>query len=207
MAFTALGWSPDERPTGMRIHTYSSTDTQDTVLASGYFDELALSLRVGDKIEGFDSTNSLSYVIRVSAITSGVVTTVNLGGGFETVATTNAIAAGESGKTFFLNLAGGFTSTLPAPALGLKYKFIVKTAPTTAYIIVTTSSANVISGVVSTGEDAAGSVAIAAAADTITFVANKAVAGDYVEVVSDGTSWFLSGACLVQDGITVTQAS
>ena len=47
----------------------------------------------------------------------------------ESVTTTNVITAAESGTTFFLNLAGGFTSTLPAPATGLNYKFIVATAP------------------------------------------------------------------------------
>jgi hypothetical protein len=36
----------------------------------------------------------------------------------------------DSGKTLFLNLAAGFQVDLPAPEAGLKYKFVVKLAPT-----------------------------------------------------------------------------
>src|SRR5258707_188541 len=43
----------------------------------------------------------------------------------ETVTATNIILASESGKTFFLNSATEFVSTLPAPAAGLKFKFVV----------------------------------------------------------------------------------
>jgi hypothetical protein len=126
---------------------------------------------------------------------------------FETVAAANVITAAETGKTFFLNLAGGFASTLPAPALGLKYTFIVKVAPTTAYTVKTNGDANILHGVISTGEDAAGSVTWAAAADIISFVANKSVIGDRLEVVSDGTNWYFTGMCAVQDGMTIVQAA
>jgi hypothetical protein len=127
----------------------------------------------------------------------------------EVVAATNVINAAESGKTFFLNHATEFVSTLPAPAAGLRYTFVVADAPETAsYTVVTTSSANLIQGCVGSSEDAAGSVSCAAAADTITFVDAKAVIGDYVKVISDGTSWFVVGGnCSVQDGIATSQAS
>lgn len=119
----------------------------------------------------------------------------------EVVATTNVITASESGKTFFLNLAGGFTSTLPAPAAGLRYKFIVATAPTTAYIIATNGGDNIMIGSVScsTADDAGASDANA---DVINFVASQAIVGDWIELISDGTSWFFSGNCFVAEGIT-----
>lgn len=119
----------------------------------------------------------------------------------ETVTAANVITAAESGKTFFLALAGGFASTLPAPAAGLKFRFIVSVSPTTAYTIVTNGSANIIKG---------GTIEIAGTAspyinngDLITFVANTAVVGDWVELVSDGTSWFLSGMSSADGGITL----
>ena len=119
----------------------------------------------------------------------------------ETVAAANVITASETGKTFFLALAGGFASTLPAPAAGLKFRFIVSVSPTTAYTIVTNGSANIIKG---------GTIEIAGTAspyinngDLITFVANTAVVGDWVELVSDGTSWFLSGMSSADGGITL----
>jgi len=125
----------------------------------------------------------------------------------EALASASTLTHQDSGKHFLLNLAGGFTTTLPSPKAGWKARFTVKTAPTTAYIIVTASSANIVEGGVGSGEDASGSVACVSNADTITFVANKAVAGDYIELESDGTSFFINGNVLVQDGLTTTQAS
>jgi hypothetical protein len=96
----------------------------------------------------------------------------------ETVTTTNVITEGENGRTYFLNTAGGFTSTLPAPADGLKFKFIVKAAPSGAsYTVVTNSSANIIYGTMLN----AGTGTQAAAEDTITFVDGSAAIGDWVE--------------------------
>lgn len=120
----------------------------------------------------------------------------------EDVTATNVITAAESGSTFFLNSATEFVSTLPAPAAGLKYKFIVKAAPSGAnYTIVTNGGDNILIGMVTcaTADDLG---AVDANADVITFVGGQSVVGDWVEVVSDGTSWYYSGACFVAEGIT-----
>jgi len=118
---------------------------------------------------------------------------------FEVVTTTNVITAAESGTTFFLNTAGGFTSTLPAPALGLKYKFIVTTAPTTAYIITTNSSANILFG---TFLDIVGELVYFSAQDTLNFVASTSVVGDFLEVESDATNWYCVAKSGADGGIT-----
>ena len=121
-------------------------------------------------------------------------------------AATAAPTAAQSGTTFFLSKADGIAVTLPAPAAGLRYTFIVKTAPTSGTTsIVTTSSANIIKGQQYVAADAAGDTGTAD--DTITFVANQAVAGDRVELISDGTSWFAYAFSAVAAGITFTQAS
>jgi hypothetical protein len=127
----------------------------------------------------------------------------------EVVTTTNVIGATENGKTFYLDLAGGFVSTLPAPALGLAFDFVLKTSVTSSMTIVTTSSSNIICGQVYTVDvNSATDPGFTATADqdTITFVANKAVKGDRVRVVSDGTSWYAYGFCSVFDAITLSQA-
>jgi hypothetical protein len=125
------------------------------------------------------------------------------GNGQEVVTTTNVITAAESGKTFYLNAAGGFTSTLPAPAIGLKYKFIVSTykfivstAPTTAYIITTNAGANILQG---TYLDIVGELVAISAQDTLNFVANTALVGDSLEVESDGTNWYCSECDVMAD--------
>jgi len=118
----------------------------------------------------------------------------------EVVTTTNVITASESGKTFYLNTAGGFTSTLPAPAIGLKYKFIVSTAPTTAYIVTTNAGANVLYG---TLLDIVGEQVAVTAQDTVNFVANTSLVGDSLEVESDGTNWYVAAKSLANGGMTV----
>jgi hypothetical protein len=140
-------------------------------------------------------------------VTAGTVTAENTGADIVALITTASVTPAQSGKIFTLGLAGGFTVTLPRPVAGLNYRFIVKVAPTTAYIIATAGSANIMYGVVASAEDAAGSVGCAAASDTLTFVANKALIGDSVEIISDGTNWYVRGGCNVQDAITLTQAT
>lgn len=127
----------------------------------------------------------------------------------EVVAATNVITAAETGTTFFLNHATEFVSTLPAPAAGLQYTFIVSAAPASAsYTIVTTSSANLIVGNIVESEDAGGSGdSETSGGDTITFVDGVAVKGDKVEVICDGTNWYAYGACKAHGGITITTAS
>ena len=116
----------------------------------------------------------------------------------EAITAANTITAAESGTRFVMNTATARIQTLPTPAAGLEYWFYVgATEPTGSHTIVTASSANIIVGNVSSPEDA----------DTISLIASKAVHGDYVHVWSDGTNWYLDGACKVQDGITTTQAS
>jgi len=126
----------------------------------------------------------------------------------EVVAATNVITAAESGTTFFLASATEFVSTLPAPAAGLRYSFIVSAAPSNAdYTIVTTSGTDLIHGVAVSAADAGGSMDTTAgtAADTITFVGGQALKGDRVDVISDGTSWYAIGFCSDEDAITFTQ--
>ncbi len=119
---------------------------------------------------------------------------------------TKTVTAAESGTTFFLNSATEFVSTLPAPAAGLSYSFVVVAAPSGAsYTVVTSGSANIIVGKQFTSADAAGDTGTAD--DTITFVNGQAVAGDRVDLISDGTKWYAYAFSAVAAGITFTQAS
>lgn len=117
----------------------------------------------------------------------------------ETVAATNAITADESGSTFFLSHATEFDSTLPAPAAGLRYRFIVAAAPVGAAYTVTATAA-VVEGLAVVN----GATVAAANESLITFTASAAVVGDWCEVVSDGTSWFVSGQAQAATGIAFT---
>ena len=126
----------------------------------------------------------------------------------QVLTTTKAILAEESGTHFILNTVTAFVTTLPAPLEGMEFFFhIGATEPTTSHTIVTNGSANIIVGNIATTEDALGSVATVTDADTISFIASKAVHGDFAHVWSDGTNWYLDGMTKAQDGMTTTQAS
>jgi hypothetical protein len=139
-------------------------------------------------------------------VTGNVVGSVTGAASAVVVTATKAVSAAESGTTFFLSSATEFVSTLPAPALGLNYTFIVAAAPSGAsYTVVSNASANIIKGQAYPASGAAGDTGTAD--DTISFVDGQAVAGDRVFVISDGTSWFAYAYCAVAAGVTFTQAS
>ncbi len=145
----------------------------------------------------------IGHVIAVHA-TAGVILVVSHhpehGPKSEVVTAANVITALENDTTFYLDAAGGFTSTLPVPAIGLKYRFVIKTAPTTAYTITTNAGANILFGTINEITATAG-ISVQAQ-DTLNFVASTALIGDWVDVESDGTNWYVRGATQVDDGIT-----
>jgi hypothetical protein len=122
----------------------------------------------------------------------------------EVVAATNVITAAESGKTFFLASATEFVSTLPAVAAGLRYTFYVSAAPVGAsYTIVAASGTPIIGHVVTTDVDSATNPGFnTSGVLTITLVDGKAVKGDCVELICDGTNWYARAECSVFDAIT-----
>lgn len=112
----------------------------------------------------------------------------------EVVTATNVITAEESGKTFFLDALAGFESTLPTAAAGLRFRFIVKTAPTSNGYTITGSPADKIFGTVacSGAEDTVNGVT-GNATDNVILVHNVALVGDLLDFFSDGTNWYVTG--------------
>lgn len=137
-------------------------------------------------------------------LTGNVTGTVNGAVSSEVVTATNVITAAESGKTFFLNAAAGFTSTLPAPALGLSFTFIVKaTATSNGYTITTNGGADIIYGVQVVAADGA-AADTASADDTVVFAATNALPGDRAHFVSDGTNWYMTAATAAVNALTIS---
>lgn len=131
-------------------------------------------------------------------VASGGVLTIEDGGNIaqvhEVVTATNVITASENGKTFYLNSATEFVSTLPAPALGLTFTFVVAAAPSGASYTVVGASGTPIHGMV-LSKDLNGATDSGATAGTgvltLTFVDSKAQKGDRAVFTSDGTDWFV----------------
>lgn len=163
-----------------------------------------------------DGTLASSLFVNVATVgvsLAGLVATAGLlnqaadpTSGSEVVTATNVITAAESGKTFFLNSATEFVSTLPAPAAGLKFKFIVSAAPSGAsYTVICAASGTLIKGHVLTSQDAGGNADSGTTGElTLTFVDGKAVAGDWAEFQCDGTNWFVQAGCKTFDAITIS---
>lgn len=128
----------------------------------------------------------------------------------EVVTSANIITAAESGRVFFLNSGTEFASTLPAPALGVEYTFIVTAAPSGAsYTVVTEGGCQVLGGHVLTSDVYTDSSVDAdfeapAAGTTITFVDGVSVVGDRCHIISDGSNWFATCSCTNVAGITIT---
>lgn len=119
----------------------------------------------------------------------------------ETVAAAKTLTVSDSAKTFVLSAAAGAEITLPTLRSGLYFRFIVGSSfATTNWTIV--ASTNKIQGVVFVNDAAvAGSNE-----NTISFVASAESIGDYVDLISDGTNWYVSGLGVTAGSITLTAA-
>lgn len=152
------------------------------------------------------TNKTLTAPVLGAATATSLATTAGVTGpdAAEVVTTTNPITAAESGTTFILNSATAFVSTLPAPALGLRYRFIIGNTPPSGgnHTIVTTGSANIIDG----GAMVAGAEVSAVDEDSINFV-DGCLAGDFVEVWSDGTNWYVNGRATTAAKLTFTSAA
>lgn len=121
----------------------------------------------------------------------------------ETLTAAKNLNESHNGMTFFLAAAAGFAITLPLPKAGLRYSFVVATAPTSVgYTILTSGGANIIEGWSVTA--ATGAANLAVNEDTITLVANQAVVADRVDLICDGTKWYVGAVVSVVAAVTFT---
>lgn len=113
------------------------------------------------------------------------------------------LTAAQSGTNVYLGPTAGFIITIPAPAAGLRYKFTVAdNFATTPYVITVAGGVNVIQG----GATVAGADVPAADEGEINFIESAELKGDFVDVWSDGLSWFVNGRGTTSGSITFTAA-
>jgi hypothetical protein len=154
----------------------------------------------------FKQASDGSFQVRNNTANMTVQAYSPTGGYCKVLTATYTVPTEENGLVYFLSATTEFVTTLPAPFLGAHYTFIVKAAPSGAsYTVVTNASANIIKGLQNSVAGDAGDSGTTD--DTITFVDSQAVAGDKVELWSDGTSWFAYAISKVAAGVTFTTAS
>jgi len=116
----------------------------------------------------------------------------------ETITADKTLTVEDSGKTFLLD-AIGEVITLPSLASGLSFKFkVIAATATSDWTIV--SATNVIEGYA----DVNYATIPAVNENTISLVSTKAIAGDEVSLICDGTSWHVSGKASVAAALTFT---
>ena len=112
-------------------------------------------------------------------------------------ASSHTLGMKDSGKTYMLENTVARTITLPAVKAGLKFKFVV-TDSTAASTIATSEGTSLIKGgiLLATAWETLAGTTLTAATDN--------VIGDWVELVCDGTYWYISGQSGHANGFTIT---
>ena len=118
----------------------------------------------------------------------------------------------DTGKVMLIPiLTDNRVITLPAVEAGLRYRFIASPtgAASTALGFTATltpaPAANIVNGVLTVNNGGgpplvAGVISKAGAANCV--LTATAVKGDYIEIYSDGTYWFVSGASRISNGLS-----
>ena len=111
-------------------------------------------------------------------------------------ASSHSLGAKDSGKTYILENTVARTITLPAVKAGAKFKFVVSDS-TAASTIATSEGTSLIKGgiLLATAWETLAGTTLTAATD--------AVIGDWVELVCDGTYWYISGQSGHANGFTI----
>lgn len=160
---------------------------------------------------GFEVTVSLGAdpgadVALTLPVASGALVTATSTGSFKTVESltaTNVQTSADCGKTLLLTHATvAIVVTLPAPAglSGCEFWVRHNLATNQDHTVVTNASANIIRGSTIDNNTPPGSYQ--AAGDVITFVNSAESIGDYIHLITDGTSWFVDGVAELNGGIT-----
>jgi hypothetical protein len=148
----------------------------------------------------FNNPANIYQIVNESAKTSGIIN-VPAGGGALT------LTASQSGSTIIIPIltAVGTCNLTTLLQPGLKFKFIC--APTSASNAIaftfTITATGLINGVIANNATASANALTAIAKafnNTVQFTAT-AHAGDWVELVCDGTNWYVSGLSTVTAGL------
>ena len=118
---------------------------------------------------------------------------------YELVSASGSLSLADSGKVFKIS-GTGYTVTLPAPTSGWKAKFVVSAAFSTDFVVQSPAdNRDTING----GIIVNGAIVEADAVDKVTFEDGAESIGDFIEIHSDGTSYFVYGNGNASSSITV----
>jgi len=114
------------------------------------------------------------------------------------IATTRTLTAADSGGCFSVAKTGVYTITLPTPAQGIRFKFLV--LDTGANIVTILADGAFCYGMLTE----AGATPTAMTGTTILLTSGQSV-GDWIELEGiDATHWLVTGSTLAADDITIS---
>ena len=130
-----------------------------------------------------------------------------LGHFVENVTAAKTLTTGDSGKVFTIDQDSSFAITLPKAAdadVGWHAKFIITDAGTNSVTIIPNSAEDTLIGmVVSAAGSEAGAQSAETGVDVIDFISGAA-AGDWVELLCDGSNFYVSGMIHDSDHVTIS---
>lgn len=155
-------------------------------------------------MDGVTSTAAeLNILDGVTATAAEINMAADSSANLEVVTTTNVLTAAESGKILILNSATAFVTTLPAVAAGLRFTIIAGATQVTGgnhTVVPNASDDDTIFGEL----NVAGASVPGSAEGSINFVADTILPGDRIDLVCDGTNWYVSGMATASGAITMT---
>jgi len=123
----------------------------------------------------------------------------------ENISAAKTLTTGDSGKVFTITQSSAFAISLPKASdagVGWNAKFIITTAGSFAVTIEPDSSEDTLIGmVVSAAGSESGDQSAESGVDVLSFI-NGAAAGDWVELLCDGSNFYVSG--MIHDSAHVT---
>jgi hypothetical protein len=115
----------------------------------------------------------------------------------------------ESGTTFTIESSGGaYAITLPTVSLGrgCRYRFVAAENTPTADITISSNDSN-IKGVIHVQSDTAESNLISVTGHTSVLFDTTCLIGDWIELIGDGTNYWVSGRGSIQACFTLAGAA
>jgi len=141
-------------------------------------------------------------LMRVETITPSADGTV--------AAPTKSIADAETGEVYFVDVSTNTVAVvLPAPRAGMYFKFIMATASddegTKDFILATSADTVDFGGAIN---DGGGLVEVTKNTSKITLDSSSGAitVGDFIECITDGTDWYVTGQVFSDGAVTIADA-
>uniref|UniRef100_A0A6M3KCM7 Uncharacterized protein n=1 Tax=viral metagenome TaxID=1070528 RepID=A0A6M3KCM7_9ZZZZ len=124
---------------------------------------------------------------------------------FETITAAKTLYRNDSGKVFMLTAAAAYSVTIDSSlkVAGSKLKFIVDEDTPTGAVTIAFGSA-IVYGNLEQQADTAEDNRVACAGVSNLIVGTTALKGDYLEVTSDGTYFYVSGMSSIQTAMSTS---